>query len=99
MSGNSSDGVHTKGNVSENEISGNTISGNSTSVGIVGAGAIGNEVLGSFIGTSASKAADLDNSGFGVFINAPGTFIGATASGGGNTIAFNGQEGVVIEES
>ena len=76
--------------MSENEVSGNTISGNTTSVGIVGTEAIG---------TSASKAADLDNSGFGVFINAPGTFIGATASGEGNTIAFNGQEGVVIEES
>jgi hypothetical protein len=86
-----------KGNMSENEVFGNTISGNTTSVGVVGARAIGNEVLGNLMGTSASNATDLGNSGFGVFIKAPGNFIGATASGEGNTIASNGQEGIVID--
>jgi parallel beta-helix repeat protein len=65
-------------------------------VEIFGAEAKGNEVLGNFIGTNVGGAADLGNSGSGVFINAPGNFISATASGEGNTIAFNGQEAVVI---
>jgi hypothetical protein len=94
--GNGADGVHLERNVSKNEVAGNTISGNGSGVEIFGAEAKGNEVLGNFIGTNVSGAADLGNSGFGVFINAPGNFISATASGEGNTIAFNGQEAVVI---
>jgi CSLREA domain-containing protein len=94
--GNSFDGVHLEGNVSENEVASNTISGNGTGVEIFGAGASGNDVSSNFIGTDASGDAGLGNSGFGVFINAPDNFIGSTVSGEGNTIAFNGQEGVVI---
>jgi hypothetical protein len=94
--GNSFDGVHLEGNVSETEVVSNTISGNTTGVEIFGAGATGNQVFGNFIGTNAINASNLGNSGFGVFVNAPGNFVGGTVSGQGNAIAFNGQEGVVI---
>jgi hypothetical protein len=94
--GNVFDGVHFEGNVSQNEVAGNTLSGNGSGVEIFGPGATGNEVQGNFIGTNAINASNLGNSGFGVFINAPDNFVGGTASGEGNTIAFNGQEGVVI---
>jgi titin len=94
--GNAFDGVNLEGNVSQNEVAGNTLSGNASGVEIFGPGATGNEVQGNFIGTNASIASGLGNSGFGVFINAPGNFVGGTVSGSGNTIAFNGQEGVVI---
>jgi CSLREA domain-containing protein len=94
--GNFSDGMHLEGKVIENEVASNTISGNGTGVEIFGAGASGNDVSGNFIGTDASGNTDLGNSGFGVFINAPDNFVGAPATGVGNTIAFNGQDGVVI---
>jgi parallel beta-helix repeat protein len=94
--GNFFDGVHLEGNVSENEVASNTISGNGTGVEIFGARASGNDVSSNLIGTDASGTTGLGNSGFGVFINAPDNFIGSTVSGEGNTIAFNGQEGVVI---
>jgi hypothetical protein len=94
--GNSFNGVHLEGNVSENEVASNTISGNGTGVEIFGTRASGNDVSSNLIGTDASGTTGLGNSGFGVFINAPDNFIGSTVSGEGNTIAFNGQEGVVI---
>jgi hypothetical protein len=97
--GNFSDGVHLEGNVSQNEVAANTISGNGTGVEIFGTQATGNKVSSNFIGTGEDGTSSLGNSGFGVFINAQGNFVGGTVSGEGNTIAFNGQDGVVIAGS
>jgi hypothetical protein len=79
---------------------GNLISGNNRDgVQIASPTATNNQVQGNFIGTDVNGTSDLGNSGFGVFINAPDNFIRATASGEGNTIAFSGQDGVVIAGS
>jgi streptogramin lyase len=58
----------------------------------------GNVVEGNFIGTNASGASSLGNTGPGVLIEdgSSGNTIGGTASGAGNTIAFN-TAGVVVD--
>lgn len=75
----------------------NLISGNGSGVGITGAGATGNLVQGNFIGTDIAGVADLGNAFEGVFINgAANNFIGVTPFGVGNTIAYNGSDGVFV---
>ena len=78
----------------------NLISGNMSS-GIEfgsapGAEPTGNQIRGNFIGTKANGTQALGNL-VGVWIvAAPGNTIGGTASGEGNTIAFNGGDGVAV---
>ncbi len=57
----------------------------------------GNVVQGNFIGTNVTGAAALGNSIIGVSIlNASNNTIGGTTANAGNTIAFNGNGGVVL---
>jgi CSLREA domain-containing protein len=79
----------------------NIISGNGRDgVEILNAGATMNQVQGNLIGTDASGASALGNARDGVFIsNAPSNTVGGTASGAGNTIAFNGRVGVNVVDT
>ncbi len=75
----------------------NVISGNKNGVSISGSGATDNKVEGNFIGTAADGTGDLGNDLDGVFIaDAPNNTIGGTASGAGNRISGNGDDGVLI---
>jgi hypothetical protein len=75
----------------------NLISGNDTGVFINAAN--GNAVRGNYIGTEATGATALGNSFDGVRIGgeASNNDVGGTAGGAGNTIAFNGGDGVRID--
>jgi hypothetical protein len=85
----------------------NTIGGTVTGAGNVIAGnnwdgvaiaSYNNVVQGNAIGTNAAQAAGLGNAGNGVAVySALGNAIGGTASGAGNTIAFNGNDGVLVD--
>jgi len=77
-----------------NLISGNTLRG----VWIYGTNAEANVVQGNFIGTDISGMGSIGNSGDGVHIwlESSNNTIGGTTAGAGNTIAFNGGDGVVI---
>ena len=62
------------------------------------AGTEGNVVQGNRIGTDVTGSAPLGNARDGVHImGASNNYIGATDPGGGNTIAFNGGDGVLVE--
>jgi uncharacterized protein (TIGR03437 family) len=76
----------------------NVISGNDGfGIGITGIGARSNLVQGNYIGTDATGAASLGNSADGVIIaNEANNAVGGTTSGAGNTIAFNGGDGVNV---
>jgi CSLREA domain-containing protein len=76
-----------------NLISGNELNG----VSITGNTASGNKVQGNFIGTNVTGTAGLGNSSHGVEVidNALNNVIGG-GTGLGNTIAFNGKDGVSI---
>jgi hypothetical protein len=75
----------------------NVISGNNTGVFISAAN--GNFVRGNFIGTEATGVSALGNTFDGVRIGgqASSSQVGGTASGSGNTIAFNGGDGVRVD--
>jgi titin len=73
----------------------NTIAGNSNNGVQIDAGATGNGVQGNYIGLSASATA-LANSGYGVSIVGSNNTVGGTASGAGNTIAFDSLGGVQV---
>ncbi len=77
-----------------NLISGNFLQG----IGIGGSFTMSNTVQGNFIGTSVTGNNNLGNSGDGIFIygTVSNTIIGGMASGTGNTIAFNGHNGIWI---
>jgi CSLREA domain-containing protein len=75
----------------------NVISGNDSGVFISDQTATGNLVQGNRIGTNAAGTGDVGNTFDGVRItNASENSIGGTAAGAGNTIAFNGALGVVV---
>jgi len=78
---------------------GNTIAGNGRFGVLLGsAGTTGNVLEGNFIGTNAAGGAGLGNvnSGVKIVTGAAGNTVGGTTSGAGNTIAFNGNSGVVV---
>ena len=81
----------------------NVISGNGGGVAIYGSGANSNVVKGNYIGTDATGTAAVPNNdaGYGVLImqGAQKNVIGGTAPGEGNIIAFNTQEGVLVDGS
>jgi CSLREA domain-containing protein len=76
----------------------NLISGNAgDGVRVEGVNTNGNRVGGNRIGTDAAGTAALGNSGAGVAIAGGNShFIGGTAAGAGNVIAFNGGDGVSV---
>ncbi|MCI0460030.1 MAG: hypothetical protein L0Z62_24015, partial [Gemmataceae bacterium] len=78
----------------------NIISGNRASgVVLMGDGATGNRVQNNLIGTQANGSSALGNSSHGVWLtsSARNNTIGGLADGAGNTIAFNGGDGVYVE--
>lgn len=78
---------------------GNVISGNNQyGVYLLQARATGNQLQGNFIGTDAAGTGAVGNTMSGVFVsNASSNTIGGTAAGSGNTIAFNGSDGVRVK--
>jgi hypothetical protein len=103
--GNGGAGIFLGGASHDNTIGGidpafrNLISGN-LGDGIELSGATtGNQVIGNLIGTDRDGLVPLGNLGSGVAIEgSSGNFIGGTVGGAGNTIAFNGQDGVVVDQ-
>ena len=98
--GNAGDGV-TVGIGTNNVIGGtsaalrNVISGNARiGVLIEGAGATANRVIGNYIGTDATGAADLGNGFDGVFVSVSGNVVGGPTAAEGNVISGNGRAGV-----
>jgi len=103
--GNGLTGVRVSFSTSDNTIGGtqagarNIISGNDQDgVFIFNSGATGNVVLGNFIGTDVTGSLDVGNTLAGVRIDlgASNNTIGGMTAGAGNTIAFNGGDGVFI---
>ena len=81
--------------------SGNVISGNNQNGIAIDQGSSANYVMCNNIGTTAGGAAALGNALNGILIGsgANNNIIGGTYSGQGNTIAANGQNGVVITDA
>ena len=76
---------------------GNVISGNTgNGVYLVDAGTSNNLVAGNFIGVDATGKRAMSNSLAGVYIQVAGNTIGGVASGSGNVISGNAQNGVFI---
>ncbi len=66
-------------------------------VDIFGPSALGNTLQHNFIGTDETGTADLGNGGSGILVeNAGPNNIGSTLEGRGNTIAYNGADGITI---
>ncbi len=99
--GNAMNGV-TIANASANIIGGtalgarNVISANGGGGIVLTATAVNPLVQGNFIGTDASGAAALGNTGNGITSSAANSTLGGSAAGAGNTIAFNTGNGVSI---
>jgi len=102
---NGAQGVNIAGDAHGNTVGGSTagernvISGNQWSGVEITAGANGNAVKGNYIGTNASGTGSIPNGGRGVFIGGGchSNTIGGTASGEGNIIAFNTEDGVQVD--
>ncbi len=104
--GNLDDGIAIDTDSDNNQIIGNQISGNSSSgidVGAVGLDSSGNIFRGNLIGTAADGVTNLGNTLHGLWLGsgltATGTIIGGTLLGQGNTIAWNGGDGVYLQSS
>ena len=105
--GNGSFGVTIVFGASNNTIGGvtagasNVISGNNLGgIEILDAETTGNMVQGNFIGADVTGTAPLGNmDGVGIGFGASNNTIGGTASGAGNTIAFNSRDGVFVPPS
>jgi CSLREA domain-containing protein len=79
----------------------NLISGNNGN-GLSFSNSNTNLILGNLIGTKADGASSLGNSGTGISLSGPGSVantIGGINSGEGNTIAFNGADGVRLADA
>jgi hypothetical protein len=79
---------------------GNVIGANGGSGVLLSTGATSTFVQGNFIGTDATGTVNLGNAADGVTVtSSSGNTVGAggTAAGGGNTIAFNGNDGVKVD--
>jgi titin len=76
----------------------NLISGNSGSGLVIFGATSQNVVEGNFIGTDVTGANPLGNSANGIMIKTSNNnLIGGTTPGAGNTIAFNGNDGVLVD--
>ena len=93
---NTSIGGNTAGK--RNVISGNASFGVFILPQVTGVGATGNIVRGNYIGTQADGKTPLGNSSTGITLFfAPSNTIGGTGAGDGNTIAYNGGNGVTVD--
>ncbi len=101
--GNGSTGnlVGTNADGSTDAAEGNVISGNYIGVLIKDSGTTGNVVAGNLIGTDATGTLNRGNTTDGVRVesSAANNTIGGLATAAGNTIAFNGRDGVRIEST
>lgn len=77
---------------------GNTIAFNGgNGIELIGALTTGTSVLGNLIGTDPTATIDAGNVGHGVLLSsAPDNYVGGNGDGAGNTIAFNGGDGIAI---
>jgi len=77
----------------------NVISGNDGHGVSIAGSAPGNKIQGNYIGTDLTGTLDLGNTSNGVYIwnDANDNTIGGALTGSGNTIAFNGGDGVHVE--
>jgi uncharacterized repeat protein (TIGR01451 family) len=80
-----------------NVISANGAHGVSIQRGLPGASADGNVIQGNSIGTDANGQRNLGNGGNGVDIDGSNNQVGGLDPAAGNSIAFNGRKGVVVE--
>ncbi|HMO93104.1 MAG TPA: DUF4347 domain-containing protein, partial [Pirellulaceae bacterium] len=104
--GNGSLGIYA-GNVSGLVIGGttashrNVISGNTAHGIMLDSNTSNSQVLGNFIGTDSTGVLNLGNGVDGILVTngANNITIGGTAAGAGNTIAFNGRDGVRIDST
>jgi trimeric autotransporter adhesin len=100
--GNNDDGIDIDNGANDVRVIGNLISGNtSDGIDLGDAGTtIGTVIQGNLIGTRADGVSALGNANNGVFAGNGGTvgsaLVGGTAYGQGNTIAFNGGDGVSV---
>jgi titin len=81
---------------------GNLISGNGGSGVFIGSSGSGNLVQGNRIGTDVTGTRPLGNAGDGVHVldvNSGNNTVGGEEPGAGNTIAFNGNDGVLVDRS
>ncbi|MCH9664028.1 MAG: hypothetical protein K0U66_10310, partial [Gammaproteobacteria bacterium] len=79
---------------------GNVIAGNSNDGIILSNFSSGTIVEGNFIGTDLTGALNLGNGTWGIRIaNSSGNMIGGIASGAGNTIAYNAQAGIGLQNA
>ncbi len=106
--GNGAQGIWIGNGAQSNTIGGTVagagnVVGGSTYAGIElhGSGTSNNIIQGNFIGTNSSGTINLGNSIDGILVtnSASNNTIGGTVSGAGNTIAFNGRDGVRIEST
>jgi titin len=103
--GNGADGIGISDAASGNRIggtapgAGNLIAANGSDGVHLFNGATGNTVQGNRIGTDVTGTNPLGNAGNGVHLEdtSNNNLIGGTAAGAGNTIAFNGNDGVLVD--
>jgi hypothetical protein len=92
-------GVYVYGGASDAGIYSNVISGNSYyGLWITGSSSTSSAVQGNLIGTDDTGTLSVPNE-LGVFVDGDGSTIGGSASGQGNTIAYNTDGGIEIEGS
>ncbi len=76
----------------------NIISGNGNrGIWLYITGAAGNKIIGNYIGTDITGTLAIPNKSHGIMMqDAPDNFVGGTAAGEGNIIAFNQDQGVLV---
>ena len=101
--GNAGAGIFIGGNAQDNTIGGtaafdqNVISGNLGGGIQLSGTSQGTDVVGNFIGSDRNGKHALGNHGNGIWIVSSNNQIGGTAAGTGNVIAFNSQDGVLVD--
>jgi hypothetical protein len=101
--GNAGAGILIGGNAQNNTIGGTGAFDQDVISGNLGGGiqlsgtSHGTLVVGNFIGTDRNGRLPLSNHGNGIWVVSSGNLIGGTDTGAGNVIAFNSQNGVLVD--